>query len=190
MAFYEYQFPTDISYGAMGGAGYSTDVVVINSGFEQRNVNWAASRYAFDVSHGVKTQSQLNALIAFFRVMKGRAHGFRFKDWSDFEVTGSDGFFTTLTATTFQMKKRYTTGATAEYRDIKKPVTGTIVITGGVSPVINYTTGIVTVSSGTPTAWTGQFDVPCRFDTDQMKSTIENYGAYTWDSVPIVEVRV
>ena len=190
MAFIETRFPTKIAYGASGGPAYSTDIVVVNSGFEQRNSVWADSRCEFDVSHGVKTQTQLNELIAFFRVMKGRANGFRFKDFTDFQVTTGQGVFVALTTYTFQMYRRYTTAATNYDRKITKPVSGSITVTGGSGVSINYTTGVVTVSSGTPTAWVGQFDIPCRFDTDSLKARIEDYNAFSWGSIPVVEIRV
>lgn len=190
MAFIETQFPTDIALGATGGPGFNTDVVVVNSGFEQRNATWQDARSAWDVAHGVKTQAQLNTLVAFFRVIKGRANGFRFKDWTDYTVETGEGIFSTIDSTHFQMVRRYTTAANNHDRDITKPVSGTVDITGGSGVSVDYTTGIVTVTSGTPTAWTGQFDVPVRFDTDQMKVSIEHYNAFTWGQIPVVEIRV
>jgi uncharacterized protein (TIGR02217 family) len=188
--FYESpRFPEAIAYGSSGGPGYSTDVITLNSGFEQRNANWSVGRAGYDVSHGLKTQADMNALVAFFRLMKGRAHGFRFKDWLDY-TDGGNGVFAQISATTFQMQKKYLAGSNFELRDIRKPVAGTIVITGGVGAALNTTTGIVTVSSGTPISWTGQFDVPCRFDTDHMKVDFADYAAYTWGGIPIVEIRV
>jgi hypothetical protein len=38
--------------------------------------------------------------------------------------------------------------------------------------------------------WAGEFDVPCRFDTDQMKISVESYNRYTWGGIPIIEIRV
>jgi uncharacterized protein (TIGR02217 family) len=35
-----------------------------------------------------------------------------------------------------------------------------------------------------------EFDVPVRFDTDQMNVTIETYNLGNWGQVPIVEIRV
>jgi uncharacterized protein (TIGR02217 family) len=189
MAFIDTRFPDDISYGASGGPGFETDVITVSSGFEQRNSTWADSRCTYDVSHGVKKQPQLDALIAFFRAMKGRAHGFRFKDWSDFKVVSGQGIFVPLSATTFQMYRRYTTVSINDDRKITKPVEGTIIVTDGVDPVIDHTTGVVTVTSGTPSAWTGEFDVPCRFDVDQMKISLDYYNAYTWGNIPVVEIR-
>lgn len=189
-AFIETQFPTNISWGATGGAGFSTDIVEFNSGFEQRNSVWADSRCMYDVSHGVKTTQQMADLVAFFRVMKGKATGFRFKDWQDYQVTSAQGIFVMLTSTTFQMYKRYSNSSYNYDRKISKPVSGTVVVTGGSGVSINYTTGVVTVTSGTPTAWSGEFDVPCRFDTDQMKASIDPGMYFSWGNIPVIEIRV
>jgi hypothetical protein len=88
MAFHEIQFPNDIAYGATGGPEFATSVVATASGYEQRNINWSAARGRWDVASGLKKQTQLDTLIAFFRARKGRAHGFRFKDWTDYKATG------------------------------------------------------------------------------------------------------
>ena len=71
-SFHEVQFPCDISYGSSGGPEFSTDVVITHSGYEQRNINWSEARARYNVTHGVKTQSQLDVLIAFFRARCGR----------------------------------------------------------------------------------------------------------------------
>lgn len=86
MSFAEAQFPADISYGATGGPVFLTDVVATVSGHEQRNSKWAQARARYNVASGVKTEAQWQALIAFFRARRGKAVGFRFKDWSDFKA--------------------------------------------------------------------------------------------------------
>jgi hypothetical protein len=86
-SFDEVQFPPAISANVSGGAEYSTDVVILSNGDEQRNQNWVASRGAWDVSTGVKKKAQSDILIAFFRARNGRARGFRFKDWTDYIAT-------------------------------------------------------------------------------------------------------
>lgn len=190
MAFIETpRFPDNVSYGAVGGPEFSTDVVVLNSGFEQRNSNWAAPRGQWDVSHGARTKAEQRALLNFFRAVGGRRDGFRFKDWSDYQAETGEGVFLALTSTTFQMRKAYAAGSTTVYRTIVKPVSGTISITGGTGATVDYTTGIVTVSSGTPTAWTGEFDVPARFDIDKMACAVIDHGIYQWQSIPVVEIR-
>ena len=193
MAFYEIQFPATISFGAQGGPGYRTDVVVVSSGAETRNVTWAQARRRYDVSFAARLPTASDAVKAFFHNMQGRAHGFRFKDWTDYSATASEGKFTLLTSTTFQAYKRYTSGSQTYDRIIQKGI-ATWSITGGSGVSIDYNTGIVSVSSGTPTAWAGQFDVPCRFDTDELTGTIHDKSGTEfiigWDSIPIVEIRV
>src|ERR1700744_5302125 len=83
--FVEVQFPPEISYGAKGGPVFSTDIVSTFSGHEQRNINWLEARARYDISSGIKTEAQWQQLIAFFRARHGRAIGFRYKDWSDYQ---------------------------------------------------------------------------------------------------------
>ncbi len=69
------------------------------------------------------------------------------------------------------------------------------VVVGSGTYTVDSTTGIITKTSGSaPTAWTGEFDVPCRFDTDQMQmESITRAGGNlltSWKSIPIVEIRL
>ena len=41
MSFHEVRFPTEISRGAEGGPERRTDIVVLGSGYEERNSRWA-----------------------------------------------------------------------------------------------------------------------------------------------------
>lgn len=199
MTFHEVRFPDDIAYGATGGPAYSTSVVATASGYEQRNMNWSAARGSWDVSSGLKKPSQLDLLIAFFRARKGKAYGFRFKDWTDYKATGQllgagDG-----ANKVFQLVKIYASGAGSETRTITKPVLGTVkpylagvLQSSGWS--INTATGVLTFSTapaqGVAVTVDFEFDVPVRFDTDSMEATIENFNINEWPSIPIVEIRV
>lgn len=199
MAFVEVQFPPDISYGSSGGPEYTTDIVISQSGHEQRNIQWSQARARYNVAHGVKTADQLEALIAFFRARKGRAYGFRFKDWTDYRgseqtIGTGDGV-----ATSFQLVKAYSSGLVGEARPIRKPVSGTVQVrkagvlqTSGVS--VDTTTGIVSFStppaSGQLITASFEFDVPVRFDTDRLSATLEAYGIHSWLDIPLLEVRV
>lgn len=198
MAFHEIRFPDDISYGSGGGPEFSTDIIITQGGFEQRNSNWANARAKYNVAHGVKTETQLAELIAFFRARKGRAHGFRFKDWTDYKVTGQVIGTGNGSQTTFQLIKNYTSSNT-ETRTILKPVSGTVKIyvngvlqTSGVT--VNNTTGVITFTTA-PVATTtisadAEFDVPVRFDTDRLSASMDQYGSHSWLDIPLVEVRL
>ena len=71
------RFPDELSFGASGGPAYSTDVVVTDGGQEYRNAVWSQARGSWDVSHAARTQTYYNTLLAYFRAVRGRAHGFR-----------------------------------------------------------------------------------------------------------------
>jgi uncharacterized protein (TIGR02217 family) len=199
MAFIETRFPTDIAYGSVGGPQYSTDIVITQSGYEQRNANWSQARAQYNVAHGVKTQAQLDTLIAFFRARKGRADGFRFKDWTDYQITGQAIATGNGTATAFQLVKTYSDGGVMQARTIAKPVAGTVnIYLNGVLQSSGYaldtTTGLVTFSvapaSGVAITADFQFDVPVRFDTDRLAATIDSYGSRSWHDIPLVEIRI
>ena len=158
MAFIETpRFPDNIAFGAVGGAGFNTDVVVLGSGFEQRNINWLSARGKWDVSHGIKLKTEMSTIIAFHRAMKGRAHGFRFKDWSDYQVKLTDGTLIPIAgfASQYQITKNYSAGSLNDARAIRKPIAGTIIAyrsgvamtagSGAGQIAIDATTGIVTI---------------------------------------------
>lgn len=199
MGFVEVQFPTDISYGSSGGPEYATDIVASQSGYEQRNVNWEQARARYNVAHGVKTKAQLDTLIAFFRARKGRAYGFRFKDWTDYQTSAESLGTGNGAKTQFQLVKWYVSGAVNEQRTISKPVSGTVQVyknavlqTSGVS--VDTTTGVVTFTvapaNGVAVTASCQFDVPVRFDTDRLSAKLEAYGIHSWLDIPLIEVRV
>ncbi len=194
MAFYEVRFPEKISLHATGGPSFLTNIVQVNSGAEFRDQVWSAGRAKYEVAHAARTEAKYKELLAFFRSMRGRLHGFRFKDWSDYRVLTGEGVFVMLTSTTFQLYKRYTFGSQTYDRKITKPVSGKVTVTGGTTPTVNTVTGVVTVASGTPTSWVGEFDVPVRFDVDDLDGQIVDKhrdGTFimAWESIPLVETR-
>lgn len=210
VSFHEVQFPPDISQGAVGGPRFSTSVLVLSSGAEHRNINWAHQRGEWDVSKGLKTQEQLDVLLDFFYARAGKAYGFRFKDWSDYrlprwrslpgDIDPLPTLFTTNgTLATFQLIKTYGDTAASFQRIITKPVAGTLqlFINGVATTDYTYdtTTGIVTLGATTTALHaaviTGycEFDVPCRFDTDDMKVTTTTTDNFSWGPIPIVETR-
>ena len=151
------RFPDDLSYGATGGPTYATDVVVTEGGQEYRNAIWSQARARYNVAHAARTPTQYATLLAYFRAMRGRAHGFRFKDWTDYACSSSAGVLGAGVGTAvaaYQLGKKYATGSLTETRTIRKPVSGTVIVYRNGSPAtagagagqyaLDTTTGTVT----------------------------------------------
>lgn len=203
MAFLETpRFPDRIAYGAVGGPMFRTEVAVSGSGLETRDGKWAYPRHAWDVSQGINTPADFATLRAFFMIARGRQHAWRYKDWTDYAATHSDGYVVAITSTTFQLMKRYTSGSSTQARPIYKPLHGgsiVIKVSGtDTAHTLDTATGIVTIGSA-PSAgnvtWAGEFDVPMRFDTDKLDGRIVSRNPSTgllhqWDAIPIIEVPV
>lgn len=188
------RFPEGISRGSAFGPAYSTRVGRNLGGKTARNRNWTYPLHEGDVSHGVKSQAQLNELLAFFHRVAGQYDAWRFKNWADYQalVAGTDGVLVELTAnTTWQMYHRHTSGAATGDHIVQKPIAATVAIAGGGSYSLDAATGIITRNSGAnPTGWTGEFDFRCIFSTDKMLPSWADFGIYDWGPVPIREDRL
>jgi uncharacterized protein (TIGR02217 family) len=176
-------FPECIAYGAQSDPMWSTAVAATVGGSEYTNQNWQHMRHVYDVSFAVRTASDYALIKVHHAMMRGRAKSFPFKDFLDFEVASTEGV-TEASGGGYQLFKRYGLGSDAYDRKITRPKTGTLTIyrtrtavttdvTG--SATISYTTGTFTISghmSGDVYTWEGEFDVPCRYDTDRLPSVV------------------
>lgn len=208
-----------IEYGTVGGAMFKTNVVVIDSGQEQRTQVWQNGRGRWEVGERTLLQTDMQTINTFFRARLGRARGFRWRDWADYTVTTANGTVGPSglgngTAGPFQLIKNYGDAGNTYQRNIRKPVSGSVTIykngtaqTSGTNYTLDVTTGLVTFITPFPAStdvltWAGQFDVPVRFDTDELKYRITaatgvagttNTGAQVWVdlmSLPILEIIV
>ena len=204
------RFPDNISANSRGGPGWATTVVETDSGDERRNQRWSYPRHKFDVAYGIKTIAGLETLLSFFHVVAGKAIGFRYKDWLDFKScaraaspAATDCVIGTGTGAlaTFQLLKTYTQGAYTRSRKILKPIASTVLIAvAGTTKTLtthytlDATTGIVTFTAGNiPTAGQSvtagfEFDVPVRFDTDELEVNLQYYAAGS-AQVPLIELK-
>ncbi len=206
MAFHEVRFPTGISFGSTGGPARRTDVVTLRSGSEERNSIWANSLRKYDAGYGIRSALDLAAVISFWEERRGRLYGFRWKDAFDCRsCPPSSGTHSTDqaigtgngTITTFQLVKTYGSAFAPWSRTIKKPVAGTVTValagvTQGTGWTVDTTTGLVTFgaapSSGVAITAGFEFDVPVRFDTDQITINMSHFQAGQIQSIPIVEL--
>lgn len=191
--FLDIAFPPFVARGATGGPSFSTNVVSLTSGAEERNILWANARGKWNISTGIRTREQMLDVIAFFHVVKGRAYSFRFKDWNDFSATNQ--LMVEVTPTIWQLVKRYAIGGFEHIRTITKPASSTVAVKIGGVPTtpsgIDHLTGRVTFSSQPSSAPTAnfEFDVPVRFDTDHLPVQANAFDQQVVSQIDLIEVR-
>ena len=137
-------------------------------------------------------------------------YGFRWKDWSDFKsgraradvrfedqvIALADGH-----RTQFQLVKTYRSGAFSYVRPISKPVAGSVRVgieqdemREGVDYEVDATSGMVSFAHAPAESMQitagFEFDVPVRFDTDRIQTSVASFQAGDVPNVPVVEVRV
>ena len=210
MNFHEVRFPASLSFGSVGGPERRTDIVTLANGFEERNTPWAHSRRRYDAGLGMRSLDDVEKLIAFFEARAGQLFGFRWKDWSDFKsglASADTGFGDQVialgdgTRTVFSLTKTYHSGTFSYTRPISKPVAGTVRIgieqdemKEGVDYDVDDTTGLISFvhppAETTEITAGFEFDVPVRFDTDLIQTSVASFQAGTVPNVPVVEVRV
>lgn len=188
MADLSIRFPPLISLNAVGGPQFNTSVSVMASGVEQRSQNWQLERGMWIVSHSARRPEDWEPLLAFFRIVAGQAHTFRFKDWVDYICLNGQGFFVDSlgSPTLKQMVKRYTFEGYTHDRFITKPVSGKITTdaTG-----LDYSTGL----ASTGTTWYGEFDCWARLGNDPMRCQVIDRSPSKgllvgWNGIEIIEV--
>jgi uncharacterized protein (TIGR02217 family) len=200
------RFPTSIARGRTGGPERRTDVVLTASGREHRNSRWADSRRKYNIGYGVKSLADIEQVIAFFEERRGRLHAFRFKDHTDFKSctagtapSATDQVIGTGNSSkaAFQLTKTYGTGARKYARDITAPVAGTVLAAiNGVSTTaftVDFTSGVITFATAPAAAANVtagfEFDVPVRFDTDELAINLTHFEAGEVPDIPLIEVR-
>lgn len=210
MAFHEIRFPANLSFGSVGGPERRTEIVTLANGFEERNTPWEHSRRRYDAGVGLRSLNDIETLISFFEARAGQLHGFRWKDWSDYKscaplaVATPDDQLIGIgdgVSTVFQLQKTYQSGLQSYARPIRKPVAGTVLVAVegdpkvetlefSLDPETGEVTFVLAPALGTRITAGFEFDVPVRFDTDTIQTSVASFQAGDVPNVPIVEVRL
>jgi uncharacterized protein (TIGR02217 family) len=162
MAFLETpRFPGCVSFGALGGPMFSTVRTVVSSGFDDVLIRYEQPLHKYTFEHANRTQIEHDELREFFMAVKGMGHRFRVKDYSDYTVTQAQstlqGLHSGVPVGTFGegwgtpsylLQKKYTAGALTTYRNIYKPVAGTVqVFRDGVQLVVGAGPGEIAIDT-------------------------------------------
>jgi uncharacterized protein (TIGR02217 family) len=206
--FHEIRFPLDVSLGGRGGPVRRTEIVTLASGREHRNSRWAHSRRRYDAGLGVRTLDALHTVLTFYEERRGRLYGFRYRDridWrsgppsraplADDQRIGTGDGATRI----FALVKGYGSAHAPYSRPIVKPVGGTVRValdgveqTVGVAFNCDPTTGLVTFAqaphAGAVVTAGFDFDVPVRFDADELDIDLSAFEAGAIPTIPLIEI--
>lgn len=204
-----YRLPEGIERGSGFGPTFRNVIQEAISGNEQRYAQWTKCRGVGDLSYGLLSSSDplsdFAAILALWRAHFGSLYPFRFRDWSDYTAT-DDPFGTgDGTTTAFQLSRTYdpslillgTAGSLFYVRDIVLLASTPTIKINDVTKTVttDYTvsdTGLVTFTSapgvGDLLTWSGEFDVPVRFDTDQLPVILNDSDLASIQSIPVKEV--
>jgi len=166
MAYHDALFPTDISYGSVGGPGFSTSLITTDSGVTEAVARWSRPRRRYDVAYGLRTHAQVASVRDHYTARLGPANTFPFKAPLDFTTDpdatpqmfqgGSTPASTDVllgvgdgTTTDYPLRQAFTSGSQVVYVPITKPDAGTVLVSiddvpQGSGWSVNALTGIVT----------------------------------------------
>lgn len=193
MAFDDARLPVNVETEAEGGPTFSTGIITMSNGVEQRVQNWSTARSVYKIGYGI-SESDWPAVRAFFYARRGRARGFRFKDWTDFEANRElcqrrNGHLT--------LAKTYADDLGIAYiRGITRIVPGTLKIETGAGGSYVDVTGQFTESYGMLVGndpggdvfASFEFDVPARFDVDDINITASTVTAALVEDLSVIEI--
>ncbi len=208
MSFHDIDFPLSLAFGASGGPQRRTEITELASGAEHRNAPHSHSRRRYNAGVGIKSLEDLTKVIDFFEARRGSLYGFRFRDPVDHLSCGpndtpsptdqnigtGDGI-----ETRFALVKHYGDAKGRYARSITKPVINSVrAAINGVEQeedrfTVDAVTGALIFNVPPPDASSVTagfvFDIPVRFDTDQIELTLESFGAGQMASIPLLELR-
>jgi uncharacterized protein (TIGR02217 family) len=209
MPIQDYRLPEQIERGSGFGPSFSNVIQEAISGNEQRYATWTKCRGVGDLSYGLMTSSDpagdFAAILAMYRAHFGSLYPWRLRDWSDYTATNEVFGTGNGSETQFQLSKTYdpslillnTPGTYFYVRDITLLASTPVIKVDNVTKTVttDYTisaSGIVTFvlppAADAALSWTGEFDVPVRFDTDQLPVVMNEADITTIRRIPVKEV--
>jgi uncharacterized protein (TIGR02217 family) len=186
--FDDVRLPADIEQGSSVGPMFQTTIVPLSSGSEQRNADWSQEKLSADISYGVMAKQNprdvadsFAAVMRFYRARMGRWRGFRFRDWSDYQVEQEP-------VTKVGAYGLLTIAYEGYRRIITRPDVSTLSFSNGAQPTM-LPGGFFTLPGGIPAGLTYgcEFDVPVRFDSDIAKVQLLQINAGSIPSIKLVQ---
>ena len=204
MSFHHARINDAVNTRIMGGPRRKTSVIEQTSGVEYRNTSWADSRRQYVISYQNRQARELEQLTSFFEVHGGKLIGFQYKDWTDYKScsvkdtpSASDQQIGVGDGETrvFQLTKTYEVGNLSYTRDVVLPLAGTVYVNvdgvpfGGIL-LPNGLVMLAEVPANNAVITAGyEFDVPVRFDTDELDIMSENPHIGSAQRISLIELK-
>jgi len=175
-------------FPALSGQGFpsktpiwSTAIATATSGRERRSEHWSYPKWMIKLAYEVVLQrptlDELNRLLGFFNLYRGRSRAFSFYDPNDNLVTNQQFGTGDGVTKTFQLLRTGGFGQ-MKWSEPVLAVLGTPKVSVGISDVTAFTIGSLgqitfttAPTSGAALTWSGQFMFRVRFDQDELEAT-------------------
>ena len=188
----EARLSREIEAGAIARPRYATDVIKTEGGFEFRVPRWRYPLFTFefnlmpgdadpedDAAAAAEFQASeqtLEELIDLWHCAGGMDETFLFRHWSDYRAVDNVIGYGDGSETEYQLYRVYEAGAVTRQRRITRPVAGTVTASVDGAPAfltVDTETGVVTFTVapalGAEIAASFEFDLPVRFDSDELE---------------------
>lgn len=178
---------------------YATQIAPLDSGREQRNISRTRALRRFAAEFRNWHIDDYAILLAHFHAVAGSGYGFRMRDHTDYTAENESlGNTPGANQTPVQLIKTYTSGTLSRVRTINKPASATVQESDGAGGWVDKpgslatATGLFTPTSnwtaGRALRWSGEFDVPVRFESDELPSIMDEKGDLVTVSCSLIEI--
>ena len=196
MSFLNERLPVDVAPGAGSSPTFSTNVKRLRGGGEYRNALWSDPLRSYRLQYpGRDAQRIEDELLTFLMKTQGSFRAFRARDWSDYKVTDAPVATGDGVTYWFRLYKPYDTYS----RRISLPVAGSVSVklNGSLISAFDYAIdsekGVIVFinppAPGVTITWSGEFDVPVRFEDDGFEISMVATGKGVVSGVSLIEVR-
>lgn len=176
---------------------WDVEVVRSDGGSEVRNSRWSQPLLEFTVSYppAARDNAVFRSVQNAYLATGGGNDSFAFRDWCDYQATDEEFGIGDGATLAFNLFKNYAFGSASFSRRIYLPVSAITIKKDGVTQssgyTVSYTAGTVTFAVAPAAAavltWSGDFDVPVRFDgameTTGITTTLEQTEQMTLKEV-------
>ena len=197
MAFKNIKLPINIASKAISGPCFQSSVVETSAGKDFIQSGWLFPKIKYELRPSQLLQSDMDELIAFFRIMQGKVHSFRMLDISDYSSKNQILGVVQNQQKKFDFIKTYKLENEISTRKINLANMNSVEIflnnkkleDGKFNATNSYVEILIPINSGDIVSANFTFDVKVRFDNNTIKFSKQGVNSYKFeDSIFLTEV--